>query len=355
MSIAEKLLTIAENEQRVYDAGFKAGQSQGGDTEVAYKEGEKAMWDVITNNQQRTDYNRVCFCWGDEYIRPPYKIVPTGSMSGQYTFASNSNLKRIEKEYFDFSQKEQAANSNGNWSYMFSYCTNLEVVEDIGLNPQWGYAATFRGCGKLHTIERLGVDEKMVWDKNVFQFCSSLVNLTIDGTIGQNGFDIHWSTKLSKESLLSILGACNIDVTASPVTITLPSKCIDGATDTKTLLEGLGGKIEYMQHFETSTNIIQLNHTNIKPNSVLLVPMWNMNGVWEQCNPEIEDDGQGNLTKVDYIPEYSDFGTINYETGLITTSDGVGSDDFSMTYKIRYTAESPYTKALANGYKIEFA
>ena len=30
MSIAEKLTTIAENQQKVYDAGFTAGQAQGG-------------------------------------------------------------------------------------------------------------------------------------------------------------------------------------------------------------------------------------------------------------------------------------------------------------------------------------
>ena len=35
MSIAEKLTTIAENQQKVYDAGFVAGQAEGGGVDVS--------------------------------------------------------------------------------------------------------------------------------------------------------------------------------------------------------------------------------------------------------------------------------------------------------------------------------
>ena len=70
MSIAEKLTTIAENEQKVYDAGFEAGKSQGGDTDEAFEQGrqaeKKAIWDAITNSNKRKTYNRAFYEWDCE-------------------------------------------------------------------------------------------------------------------------------------------------------------------------------------------------------------------------------------------------------------------------------------------------
>lgn len=42
---------------------------------------------------------------------------------------------------------------------------------------------------------------------NAFYDCGALENLTIEGVIGQNGFNVQWSTKLSHDSLMSILNA----------------------------------------------------------------------------------------------------------------------------------------------------
>jgi hypothetical protein len=70
------------------------------------------------------------------------------------------------------------------------------------------------------------------WD-NAFRACNNLQEITFEGTIGKD-FDIHWSTKLSAVSLLSILTACNKE--GAGVTITLPAKCIDGKTVTETYI-----------------------------------------------------------------------------------------------------------------------
>ena len=69
-----------------------------------------------------------------------------------------------------------------------------------------GYYFTFYNCNKLHTLEVLRVIESTNFN-GTFRYCRELVNLTIEGTIGQNGFDVSWSTKLTHKSLMSIINA----------------------------------------------------------------------------------------------------------------------------------------------------
>ena len=42
MDIAEKLAQIAENQQKVYDAGYEKGKTEGGNSEESYNEGFEA-------------------------------------------------------------------------------------------------------------------------------------------------------------------------------------------------------------------------------------------------------------------------------------------------------------------------
>ena len=58
-----------------------------------------------------------------------------------------------------------------------------------------------------------------------FLNCIALENITIEGTIGQNGFDIHWSTELTAESIDSIVRA--LTTTKTGLTITLPVGAYD--------------------------------------------------------------------------------------------------------------------------------
>ena len=67
---------------------------------------------------------------------------------------------------------------------------------------------------------------------STFTACRELVNLTVDGVIGQNGFDIHWSTKLTHESLMSIINAlADKSGTGTTFTITLGTENLAKLTD----------------------------------------------------------------------------------------------------------------------------
>ena len=218
MSIADKLVTIAENMQRVYEAG----KSQGGGGD------DKAFWDIITNNNTRADWSYAFQYWNCEHIRPPYVIKPTKNLISTM-FGFNTALKSVEKARFDFSgYTPTQTNGTSSWYKFFDGCENLETVEDIGMKAGACYR-TFAGCKKLETIEKLRVQAETVFN-TTFAQCDNLQNITIEGTIGQNGFSVYASNKISKASILSILNACNKG--NAGITVTLPSKCVDGATDT---------------------------------------------------------------------------------------------------------------------------
>lgn len=175
-----------------------------------YAAGKKAeydaFWDGVQDYGNRTGYSQAFSNWGSEYIRPKYKVIPKESNGVSAIFEYCKKLKKIEAKYFDFSQKETGTNNNAGYYYTFNSCNKLEEIEDIGLIPQVNYINTFAYDYKLHTIAKMGVDENTRFS-NAFISCEELVNLTIDGVIGQNGFDIHWSTKLSAKSLYNIITA----------------------------------------------------------------------------------------------------------------------------------------------------
>lgn len=63
MSIAEKLQTIAENEQRVYDAGYEKGKAEvGGGEEVWYSADGRCYTETITIPEGVTTIGQYAFC-----------------------------------------------------------------------------------------------------------------------------------------------------------------------------------------------------------------------------------------------------------------------------------------------------
>lgn len=163
MSIAEKLATIAENEQKVFDAGQQAEYDR--------------FWDAYQEYGERRSYSNAFYTWRAGTFKPKYPIV--------------------------------CAESNAAIS-TFSYLYDTEIPVDVEItnpNPEyWANNAnsTFYKADKVVTIKKLTVDSTVKFS-NTFGYCNSLQNIILDGTIGQNGFDIHWSP-LTHDSLMSILG-----------------------------------------------------------------------------------------------------------------------------------------------------
>jgi hypothetical protein len=184
------------------------------------------FWDNFQNYGQRDDYNSAFTQSSYEYIRPKHKIAPTEAGGANNTFLYARKLKKIEAEYFDFSQMAYGTYAGASFNYTFCSCDALKEVEDIGLPPTWGYTYTFSWSYSIHTIAKITVDENTRFD-NTFQGCLGLINLTMAGTIGQNGFNVQWSTKLSKASIISIINA--LSTTTSGLSVTLSKTAVETA------------------------------------------------------------------------------------------------------------------------------
>lgn len=171
---------------------YEAGQAQG----------EREIWDALTNYNNRTDYEKTFSDSGYEYIRPPYKIYPKYKRSGSQTFCEARNLKKIEAKYFDFSQKTQGTSSSEGYYFTFYSCNALEEIEDVGIQPDYGYYNTFN-CQKLKKIAVIRSDENTRYSET-FDFDYALEYVRFEGVIGQNGLNFRWSKKLTYDSCHSI-------------------------------------------------------------------------------------------------------------------------------------------------------
>lgn len=97
MTTAEKLTQIAENQQRVYDAGLAQGQSMGG-----YAEGQQAeydrFWDLYQKNGTlRSSNGFFAGCgWNPNTLKPKYSIRPTSAAMMFYRCNTHSDNATID-------------------------------------------------------------------------------------------------------------------------------------------------------------------------------------------------------------------------------------------------------------------
>lgn len=165
----------------------------------------EAFWEGFTDGGKRTSFSSAFAYWGNEYIRPTRKIIPMTNTGASQTFFRCRNLRKVEADCFDFSQKPRGTQTAQGFYYTFFICSYLEEIEDIGLKADFAYITTFSDCSRLHTIAKLGSDENTIFS-NAFVSCLELKNITIEGVIGQDGFNVQWCP-LTHKSLMSIINA----------------------------------------------------------------------------------------------------------------------------------------------------
>ena len=185
------------------------------------------FWDSYQQNGQRWNYSS-CFtgtAWNDETLRPKYDIKPKwDGAAGMFRLLEfNGNLK----EHFaslgitcDFSEVLSASQL----FYSAQYITEIPDLDMSSLNATGGTYLLY-GCTNLKSAQII-FGEQATDLSSAFYGSSSLENLIIGGKIGAT-VDIQWSTKLTKESILSIFNA--LSATKSGLTLTLSTTAVTNA------------------------------------------------------------------------------------------------------------------------------
>lgn len=184
---------MAAEQDAVFDAGKKAEYDR--------------FWDLYQQNGARSAYN-YAFSWGygwtDELYNPQYPISVTGKNRIANLFYYNNSVTDTKVEI-----------------------SILQIPDDAS---QPGEATdVFNNATALKTIRKLTVDRLTTFTRT-FNKCAALENLTIGGTIGQNGFDVSASTKLTHDSLMSIINALEAK-TSGTWTVTLGTTNLAKLTD----------------------------------------------------------------------------------------------------------------------------
>lgn len=212
MSIAEKLTTIAENQQKVYEAGKEEGYEVG--KEEGYEAGQKSeydrFWDAFQDNGVRDNYFYAFAgpCWTNENFKPKYDMIldykQNNTNSGQNIFAFATNIYGSLKEIFDSSGVKFDTQYVRNPTNMFNQTKNITELPYVDLSGTLSTASqVFYACG-AETIKVTLPDRALNYN-GCFR-CSNLKNLEITGTIDGTNFSVQWSD-LTHTSLMSIINA----------------------------------------------------------------------------------------------------------------------------------------------------
>lgn len=220
MTVAEKLTTIAENEQKVFDAGYSKGIGES--YEQGFADGEKSehdrFWGAYQETGSRLDYQSAFagIGWNEETFKPKHGIKPNNTNQMFMEFNGNFDLA----EHLENLGVELDTSSSYNANYMF-YKTKFTRIGNIDLRSATYSQYLFQRSELIKKIDMVilkddGTTQVTMW----FEKCNALEEIRLAGVIGLNGFDIHWSTKLSEASGLSIINA--LSTTTTGLSVTLP-------------------------------------------------------------------------------------------------------------------------------------
>lgn len=171
--------------------------------EKGYDKGELDFWNRFTNNGKRgnyyfafqqTDFTGVTI--PDGLVKPTTRV---GSMF--YNYAGTALPENLDLSVFTSTNEAMQA------SNMIAYASILEFDNTkLKLPVQKTYTNFADGADKVQKILGLKSDETTKWTY-AFRGCTALTELTIDGVIGQNNFDVSSSKNLTVESLRNIIEA----------------------------------------------------------------------------------------------------------------------------------------------------
>ena len=231
MSIAEKLQTVAENEQKVFDTGYERGKADGKDTIIeqlastVQRGGSRTDFSYAFNSSTVTDdtMRELLSRWSATIKTASYMFISAENLSdGLYTDAldfsncesllctfSNSKIKKLK--IIDARKTRSGHNGMAN---MFWNCTSLETIDEFYPSNRGTQTGSYATTGFSGT----------------FGSCTALKRVIFMSEIVQNGLNLQNSTKLDKESLTSVINQLSSE--AEEKSVTLPLEAVNREFET---------------------------------------------------------------------------------------------------------------------------
>lgn len=100
---------------------------------------------------------------------------------------------------------------------MFSNCTSLVEIPELDISKVESLQETFKNCSALTTMPQLDTTNVM-WIHDAFKGCISLENITFIENSIKDYTDFSDSSKLTHESLLSIINGLEQVINPRPLT-----------------------------------------------------------------------------------------------------------------------------------------
>lgn len=193
---------------------------------IGHTEGKKAeydkFWDAFQHYGERTYYPRAFLQWGDAAFYPKYDIIATSNSSAMFESAKIKNLRQRLIDCgvtLDVSQVTDV-------TYMFSVSSVTHAPIIDASSSRW-VDAIFYNSGIVDVEKLILKSDGSQTIGDAFKWCFYLQNIVIEGTIGQNGLSFQWASKLSKNSIYSVMNA--LSTTTSGLSITLSLTAVQKA------------------------------------------------------------------------------------------------------------------------------
>lgn len=243
--VALKSTYLQADTEEIYNNGYKKGYADGElvSYDKGHSDGKKAdldeLWDSIQRKGNRTDYYAAFVRWQKEKFYPKYDIKGYDLRYLFYYFGEyGETMDLVERlaecgVIIDFSSTTSMAN-------MFSN-SRISHVGEIDTSKASSLSGLFDSCYYLTTIDKLilKTDGNQSFSTTTFQNTRELVNITVEGVIGQKNFNVAAAVKLTHDSLMSIINALQDKTTDTSVTtwlVTLGSTNLNKLTEEEKLL-----------------------------------------------------------------------------------------------------------------------
>lgn len=214
MTIADKLMTITDNMQRVFDAGYLEGRDAGG-FEAGRNAERDAFWNAYVDGLERAGFERAFERnkWGFRNFFPARDIKPVGRARylfydfGGTTDGVNDAAGDLAQRFRECGKVLDTSKATS-LSYAFSYA-RIACIPEIDVTGLVGdsielFAHTW---SNLTRIEKIKTNETVTYN-SWFVNCTGLTDITFSGIIAHD-VNLQWSTKLSRASIDSLFWICN--------------------------------------------------------------------------------------------------------------------------------------------------